>query len=59
MYLFPPFTKPRKHCHVQDIEEESIGAKKAAPGRAGTGSKRSRAAEVHNLSERVSNTIED
>ncbi|KAF3944393.1 hypothetical protein CMV_029140 [Castanea mollissima] len=38
--------------HSEDIEEESIGAKKAAPGRAGTGSKRSRAAEVHNLSER-------
>ncbi|XP_058000595.1 transcription factor PIF3 isoform X4 [Hevea brasiliensis] len=36
----------------EDVEEESVGAKKAAPARAGTGSKRSRAAEVHNLSER-------
>ncbi|KAF9681440.1 hypothetical protein SADUNF_Sadunf05G0001700 [Salix dunnii] len=37
----------------EDVEEESVGAKKTAPGRAGNGSKRSRAAEVHNLSERV------
>lgn len=50
---------PRKHYHVQDVEEESMGAKKAAPARGGLGSKRSRAAEVHNLSERVSNTIQD
>lgn len=39
-------------CHSDDLEEESVGAKKAAPARGGTGSKRSRAAEVHNLSER-------
>jgi phytochrome-interacting factor 3 len=50
---------PRKHYHVQDVEEESMGTKKAAPARGGVGSKRSRAAEVHNLSERVSNTIQD
>lgn len=36
-----------------------MGAKKTAPARGGTSSKRSRAAEVHNLSERVSNTIPD
>ncbi|XP_010553700.1 PREDICTED: transcription factor PIF3-like [Tarenaya hassleriana] len=36
----------------QDIEEESIDARKAAPLRAGSGFKRSRSAEVHNLSER-------
>lgn len=36
----------------EDIEEECVGAKKAAPARGGSGSKRSRAAEVHNLSER-------
>ncbi|KAF2324109.1 hypothetical protein GH714_006687 [Hevea brasiliensis] len=36
----------------EDVEEESVGAKKAAPARGGAGSKRSRAAEVHNLSER-------
>ncbi|KAG6728911.1 hypothetical protein I3842_01G000700 [Carya illinoinensis] len=39
-------------CHSEDVEQESVGTKKAAPGRGGTGSKRSRAAEVHNLSER-------
>ncbi|KAL2325663.1 hypothetical protein Fmac_024721 [Flemingia macrophylla] len=39
-------------CHSEDVEEESIAVKKAAGGRGGTGSKRSRAAEVHNLSER-------
>ncbi|KAJ6917898.1 hypothetical protein NC651_012180 [Populus alba x Populus x berolinensis] len=36
----------------EDVEEESVGAKKQAPARAGNGSKRNRAAEVHNLSER-------
>lgn len=39
---------------MQDVEEESVGAKKPASARAGNGSKRGRAAEVHNLSERVS-----
>lgn len=39
---------------MQDIETESINFKKATSARGGTGSKRSRAAEVHNLSERVS-----
>ncbi|KAK4427548.1 Transcription factor PIF3 [Sesamum alatum] len=38
-------------CRSDDIETESFGAKKSTPAR-GTGSKRSRAAEVHNLSER-------
>lgn len=38
---------------VQDVEEECNDVKRATPAR-GTGSKRSRAAEVHNLSERVS-----
>ncbi|XP_050380274.1 transcription factor PIF3-like isoform X2 [Argentina anserina] len=38
-------------CHSEDVEEESVGLKKVPHGR-GTGSKRSRAAEVHNLSER-------
>ncbi|KAK8589163.1 hypothetical protein V6N12_023566 [Hibiscus sabdariffa] len=36
-----------------DAEEEYIGVKKAIHARGGKGSKRSRAAEVHNLSERV------
>ncbi|KAL9341357.1 hypothetical protein Peur_064682 [Populus x canadensis] len=36
----------------EDAEEESVGAKKPASARAGNGSKRGRAAEVHNLSER-------
>ncbi|XP_052204847.1 transcription factor PIF3-like [Diospyros lotus] len=36
----------------EDVEEESVGVRKAVPARGGTGSKRSRAAEVHNLSER-------
>nr|UOF76178.1 phytochrome interaction factor 3 [Fraxinus mandshurica] len=39
-------------CHSDDIETESISVKKATSARGGTGSKRSRAAEVHNLSER-------
>ena len=39
---------------MQDVEEESVGKRNAATVRRGTGSKRSRAAEVHNLSERVS-----
>ncbi|XP_027352695.1 transcription factor PIF3-like [Abrus precatorius] len=38
-------------CHSEDIEEESVGVKKEAPARR-VGSKRSRSAEVHNLSER-------
>ena len=38
---------------MQDVEEESVGAKKPASVRAVNGSKRGRAAEVHNLSERV------
>ncbi|KAL3538355.1 hypothetical protein ACH5RR_001721 [Cinchona calisaya] len=49
----------RKQCdndesesRSEDIEEESVGVKKAAHARGGSGSKRSRAAEVHNLSER-------
>jgi len=41
---------------MKDAEEESAGVKKAAGGRGGAGSKRTRAAEVHNLSERVSKT---
>ncbi|XAR49224.1 hypothetical protein NMG60_11032344 [Bertholletia excelsa] len=36
----------------EDVEEESVGVKKATPTRGGSSSKRSRAAEVHNLSER-------
>ncbi|XVE63185.1 hypothetical protein DITRI_Ditri06bG0180000 [Diplodiscus trichospermus] len=39
-------------CPSEDAEEESVGVKKAFPAQGGTGSKRSRAAEVHNLSER-------
>lgn len=39
-------------CQSQDVEEESLGTKTAATSRGGSGSKRSRAAEVHNLSER-------
>lgn len=49
-YCFPHI--PRTPYDVQDAEEESVGVKKTPPARA-TGSKRSRAAEVHNLSERV------
>ncbi|KAK6242899.1 hypothetical protein QUC31_009308 [Theobroma cacao] len=40
-------------CPSEDAEEESVGVKKAVPARGGSGSKRSRAAEVHNLSERI------
>uniref|UniRef100_A0A2P2KDX7 Phytochrome-interacting factor 3 family protein n=1 Tax=Rhizophora mucronata TaxID=61149 RepID=A0A2P2KDX7_RHIMU len=36
----------------EDLEEESVAAKKPNPTQGGKGSKRSRAAEVHNLSER-------
>ncbi|KAI3445491.1 hypothetical protein Pfo_002156 [Paulownia fortunei] len=39
-------------CRSDDIETESVDVKKPTPTRGGTGSKRSRAAEVHNLSER-------
>lgn len=39
-------------CQSQDVEEESLGNKTAATSRGRSGSKRSRAAEVHNLSER-------
>ncbi|KAJ4850191.1 hypothetical protein Tsubulata_027122 [Turnera subulata] len=52
-------TLKRKHRDTEesegpsdDVEEESVGVKKPAPPRAGSSSKRSRAAEVHNLSER-------
>ncbi|KAI9099106.1 hypothetical protein K1719_024873 [Acacia pycnantha] len=38
--------------HSEDVEEESAFARNAGPARGGTGSNRSRAAEVHNLSER-------
>ncbi|MED6192665.1 ATP-dependent DNA helicase pif3 [Stylosanthes scabra] len=38
--------------HSDDVEEESVGVKKGTAGRGASGSKRSRAAEVHNLSER-------
>ncbi|KAM7470139.1 hypothetical protein LguiA_008322 [Lonicera macranthoides] len=37
----------------EDVEDESVGVKKVACGRGSTSSKRSRAAEVHNLSERA------
>ncbi|MBA0654476.1 hypothetical protein Goklo_021478 [Gossypium klotzschianum] len=40
-------------CPSEDAEEESVGVKKAVPARGGKGFKRSRAAEVHNLSERI------
>uniref|UniRef100_A0A5B6ZSH8 Putative transcription factor PIF3-like isoform X1 n=1 Tax=Davidia involucrata TaxID=16924 RepID=A0A5B6ZSH8_DAVIN len=39
-------------CQSEDVEEELVDVRKATPARGGTGSKRSRAAEVHNLSER-------
>ncbi|KAL0794678.1 hypothetical protein Bca101_066055 [Brassica carinata] len=40
-------------CHSEDVEGESgDGRKETAPSRTGMGSKRSRSAEVHNLSER-------
>ncbi|ESQ35918.1 hypothetical protein EUTSA_v10007343mg [Eutrema salsugineum] len=56
----PSLSLKRKHsdvqdidCHSEDVEGESgDGRKEAAPSRTGTGSKRSRSAEVHNLSER-------
>nr|VDC64280.1 unnamed protein product [Brassica rapa] len=56
----PSLSVKRKHsdvqdidCHSEDVEGESgDGRKEAAPSRTGTGSKRSRSAEVHNLSER-------
>ncbi|TKY61609.1 Transcription factor PIF3 [Spatholobus suberectus] len=38
-------------CQSEDVEEESVGVKKEVPARH-VGSKRSRSAEVHNLSER-------
>lgn len=37
---------------MQDVEEDSVGLRKSGPAR-GSSSKRSRCAEVHNLSERV------
>ncbi|TYI57979.1 hypothetical protein E1A91_D11G320400v1 [Gossypium mustelinum] len=40
-------------CPSEDAEEEPVGVKKAVPTRGVKGFKRSRAAEVHNLSERV------
>ncbi|MBA0716505.1 hypothetical protein Golax_015331 [Gossypium laxum] len=40
-------------CPSEDAEEESVGVKKAVLARGGKGFKRSRAAEVHNLSERI------
>lgn len=49
------FNSLTRKFFVQDVEEESVGIKKPCAARGGTGSKRSRAAEVHNLSERVSN----
>ncbi|KAI3968646.1 hypothetical protein MKX01_028796 [Papaver californicum] len=36
----------------EDVEEESAGARKQSNARGGSGAKRTRAAEVHNLSER-------
>ncbi|TXG48948.1 hypothetical protein EZV62_024823 [Acer yangbiense] len=55
----PTHNLKRKHQDTEDseypsedVEEESVGAKKAVLARVGSGSKRSRAAEVHNLSER-------
>ncbi|KAK7259048.1 hypothetical protein RIF29_24642 [Crotalaria pallida] len=36
----------------EDVDEESVGVKKTGPARGALGSKRSRSAEVHNLSER-------
>ncbi|CAH8311288.1 unnamed protein product [Eruca vesicaria subsp. sativa] len=57
----PSLSLKRKHldvqdieCHSEDVEGESggDGRKEAAPSRTGMGSKRSRSAEVHNLSER-------
>ncbi|XP_050221227.1 transcription factor PHYTOCHROME INTERACTING FACTOR-LIKE 15-like isoform X2 [Mercurialis annua] len=55
----PTHNLKRKHREAEesedpseDVDEESIGGRKGAPARGGTGSKRSRAAEVHNLSER-------
>ncbi|KAG8369012.1 hypothetical protein BUALT_Bualt15G0106000 [Buddleja alternifolia] len=39
-------------CRSDDIATESVGVKKPTSGRGGGGSKRTRAAEVHNLSER-------
>ena len=43
--------------YLQDIEEESVGVRKSTSAKGGTSSKRSRAAEVHNLSERVRNKM--
>ncbi|PSS00340.1 Transcription factor like [Actinidia chinensis var. chinensis] len=55
----PTYSLKRKYFEADDsegrsgdVEEESVGVKTAAAARGGTGSKRSRAAEVHNLSER-------
>ncbi|XP_018485406.2 transcription factor PIF3 [Raphanus sativus] len=53
----PSLSVKRKHsdvdCHSEDVDGESgDGRKETAPSRTGTGSKRSRSAEVHNLSER-------
>jgi len=42
---------------MKDVEEEPAGSKKTTGGRGGVGSKRSRAAEVHNLSKRVRKAI--
>ncbi|KAK3229002.1 hypothetical protein Dsin_000883 [Dipteronia sinensis] len=55
----PTHNLKRKHQDTEDseypsedVEEESVGAKNIVLARVGSGSKRSRAAEVHNLSER-------
>ncbi|XP_057469880.1 transcription factor PIF3-like [Actinidia eriantha] len=55
----PTYSLKRKYFEADDsegrsgdVEEESVGVKTAAAARGGTSSKRSRAAEVHNLSER-------
>lgn len=55
LFSFPNI--PRKPYDVQDADEESVGVKKIASARA-SGSKRSRAAEVHNLSERVRQAVQ-
>ncbi|XP_057960900.1 transcription factor PIF3-like isoform X2 [Malania oleifera] len=55
-----PKQNMKRKCHDNEesegpsdgVEEESVGVRKAVPARGGAGSKRSRAAEVHNLSER-------
>ncbi|XP_057798283.1 transcription factor PIF3-like isoform X3 [Salvia miltiorrhiza] len=52
------YTKGKSHhnedseCQSDELQNESVGLKKLSPAKGGSGSKRRRATEMHNLSER-------